>query len=168
VSFKVVPLRDGALPRAANEVIAAFREEMETFQQDLQRTDNLLDEQIQKVEAMQTALERAEADDPQLAARLYGTRLELLDLREAMEGSEAKGEIGARDPPSPGNRFFVGWRGLSTTYGPTELHRRTVQAGRNELAALRSALDRIAEQVMPELERALKAAGAPPIEGMGR
>jgi photosystem II stability/assembly factor-like uncharacterized protein len=168
VSFEVRPLRDGALPGASDEVIATFRAELESFQHDLARTDNLLDELIQKVEAMQTALARAESDDPQLAARLYQTRLELLDLRETMEGSEAKDEIGERDPPSPGNRFSVGVRGLNTSYGPTELHRTTVQAGRNELAALRSELDRIAEQVMPELERALEAAGAPPIEGIGR
>jgi photosystem II stability/assembly factor-like uncharacterized protein len=112
VTFEVRPLRDGTLPGASNEVIAAFREELETFQHDLTRADNLLDELIQKVEAMQTALERAEGDDPQLAARLYQTRQELLRLRETMEGSEAKDEIGERDPPSPGNRFFVGWRGL--------------------------------------------------------
>jgi hypothetical protein len=117
---------------------------------------------------MQTALERAENDDPELAARLYQTRQELLELREAMRGSEAKDEIGERDPPSPWNRFYVGARGLETTYGPTELHRRTVQAGRNELAALRGEVDRIAEQVMPELEAALEAVGAPPVEGIGR
>ncbi|HSG81846.1 MAG TPA: glycosyl hydrolase, partial [Gemmatimonadota bacterium] len=64
VSFEVVQLRDGALPRASDEVIAAFREEMESFQHDLARADNLLDELIQKVEAMQTALARAESDDP--------------------------------------------------------------------------------------------------------
>jgi hypothetical protein len=168
VSFEVVPLRDGALPRKSDEVIVAFREELEAFQHDLARADNLLEELIQKVEAMQTALQRAEEDAPELAARLYETRLELLELQEEMEGSEAKDEIGERDPPSPGNRFSVGVRGLSTTYGPTEMHRRAVEAGRNELAALRSELDRMAEQVMPELERALDAAGAPPIEGRGR
>jgi photosystem II stability/assembly factor-like uncharacterized protein len=167
VSFEVRPLREGALPRASNEVITAFREEVGAFQHDLARADNLLTELIQKVEAMQTALERAEDDDPQLAARLYEARLELLQLREAMEGSEAKDEVGERDPPAPGNRFFIGFRGLSTTYGPTELHRSTLQAGRNELAALQSEIDRFAEQVMPELESALEATGAPPIEGIG-
>jgi hypothetical protein len=85
-----------------------------------------------------------------------------------MEGSEAKDEVGERSPPSPGNRFFVGVRGLSTTYGPTEMHRRAVEAGRAELGALRIELDRFAEQVMPELERALEATGAPPIEGSGQ
>jgi photosystem II stability/assembly factor-like uncharacterized protein len=168
VSFDVALLRDGALPRVSNEVIAQFRAELEAFQQDLARADNVLDELIEKIEAMQTALDRAEVGDTALTRRLYMTRLELLDLRQAIEGSEAKDEIGERDPPSLGNRYFVGVRGLNTTYGPTELHRSTVAAGRNELAALETELDRIVEQVMPELERALEAAGAPPIEGTGR
>ncbi|UCF18215.1 MAG: glycosyl hydrolase [Gemmatimonadota bacterium] len=168
VSFEVELLREGALPRASDGVIAAFREELETFQQDLARADNLLGELIQKVEAMQTALERAEDDDPQLATRLYQTRRDLLNLRERLQGSEAKDEIGERDPPSPRNRLFVGMRGLGTTYGPTELHRRTVEVGRSDLVVLRAELDRVAEQVMPELERALEAMGAPPIEGIGR
>jgi photosystem II stability/assembly factor-like uncharacterized protein len=165
VSFDVEPLRAGALPRVSNEVIAAFRAELETFQRDLARADKLLDELIEKIEAMQTALDRAEVGDTALTRRLYATRLELLELRTAVEGSEAKDEIGERDPPTPGNRFFVGVRGLRTTYGPTDMHRGTVAAGRNELAALETELDRMVEQVMPELARALEAAGAPPIEG---
>jgi photosystem II stability/assembly factor-like uncharacterized protein len=165
VSFDVQPLRDGALPRVSDAVVAQFREELKTFQRDLSRADNVLDELIQKIEAMQTALQRAEASDTALTRRLYATRLELLDLRKAIEGSEAKDEIGERDPPSLGNRYSVGVRGLNTTHGPTELHRSTVAAGRNELAALKTELDRMVEQVMPELERALEAAGAPPIEG---
>jgi septal ring factor EnvC (AmiA/AmiB activator) len=164
VSFDVTPLRDGALPRASNEVIAQFRTELEAFQRDLARADQRLDDLIEKIEAMQTALERAERGDTALTRRLYAARLELLDLRKRVEGSEAKDEVGERDPPSPGNRFFVGARGLNTTYGPTELHRQTVAAGRNELAALVTELDRMAEGVMPELERALAAAGAPPVE----
>jgi hypothetical protein len=166
VSFNVEPLKDGALTRASNQVIAQFRAELEAFQHDLAHADNVLDELIEKVEAMQTALERAEVGDTALTRRLYATRLDLLDLRQAIEGSEAKDEIGENDPPTLGNRYSVGVRGLNTTYGPTELHRRTVAAGRNELAALETELDRMVEQVMPELERALEAAGAPPIERM--
>jgi photosystem II stability/assembly factor-like uncharacterized protein len=165
IQFEVVPLRDGALPRVSNEAVASFRAEVVAFERDLEGAENLLDEQIQKVEAMQTALARAERDDPALAGRLYDTRLELLELREALEGSEAKDEIGERDPPSPGNRLNVGENGLETTYGPTELHRRTLEAGRNELATIRREIDRMAGEVVPELEGALEATGAPPVEG---
>ncbi|MFQ5680220.1 MAG: glycosyl hydrolase [Gemmatimonadota bacterium] len=164
VSFEVEPLREGALPRAPDEVVTAFREEVNAFQHDLARTNDLLDESLEKVEALQTALERAERDDPALAERLYGARLELLELREQVRGSEVKREVGERGPPTLASRYSVGVRGLNTGYGPTELHRRTVAAGRRELAPMTAAVERVAEELIPELERAVEAAGGPPVE----
>ncbi len=166
-TFEVEPLREGALPRASDQEIASFREEVQSFQHELERTEDLLDEQIQKVEAMQTALERAEEEDPELSSRLYDARLELLEIQESMEGSDARGEVGEPGPPTPSNRLFVGIRGLNTTYGPTELHRRTVEAGRSELAEIRTEVDRMAEEVVPSLAEDLEATGAPPVEGVG-
>ncbi len=164
VTFEVEPLREGTLEGASDEEIASFREELETFQQNLQRTSNTLDEQIDKVHALQTALARAEGDAPDLVSSLHDVRSQLLDLREEMEGSEAKNQIGERNPPTPSDRLFVGYRALGTTYGPTEMHRQTLAAGRSELADIQNQLDELAEQVVPELERQVRAAGAPPIE----
>jgi len=164
VPFEVVPLREGALPRTAGDEVAAFRERVTEFQRTLTRTSDDLEEHVERVEAMQTALERAEASDPELAGRLHDTRRELLELRERIRGSEAKDEIGERGPPTPANRLFVGLRGLNTTHGPTELHRRTVEAGRAELAPIREEVERFGSEVIPELERALEAAGAPPVK----
>ena len=65
---------------------------------------------------------------------------------------------------TPASRLFVGFRALSTTYGPTEMHERTLQAGRDELVPIRAEIDRYADQVVPELQEAVEAAGAPPIE----
>ncbi|MFP4624693.1 MAG: WD40/YVTN/BNR-like repeat-containing protein, partial [Gemmatimonadota bacterium] len=96
VSFRVEPLREGALPRAPADVVAAFRTEVEAFQNDLQRTYDTLEEQRDKVRAMQVALERAPSPDPALTRRLDEARLELLELNEALRGSEAKGEVGER------------------------------------------------------------------------
>ena len=114
---------------------------------------------------MQTALARADRDAPDLMQRLYDTRLQLLELREAMNGSEAKDEIGERDPPSPRSRLFVGYRALRTTYGPTPMHREMIATGQREFAGLQDDLTEIVDAVMPELEQALDAAGAPPIQG---
>ncbi|HSR41101.1 MAG TPA: hypothetical protein VLL48_02990, partial [Longimicrobiales bacterium] len=167
VDFEVVPLREPALPRVVDDLVVAFRQEVEGFQHDLARTENTLETQIQKVEAMQTALQRAGSPDAALMDRLYQTRLQLLDLQEQLEGSEAKDEIGERGPPTPSNRLSVGFRGLTTTYGPTEMHRRTVAAGRAELVPIRAEIQRMADEVVPALEQALEATGAPPIEGGG-
>lgn len=168
VSFDVVPLYDGALPRKPAELVAQFRQEVQAAERDLERAENLLDEQIEAVEGLQTALQRADSAAPDLTDRLYQTRQELLELREAFEGSEAKDEIGENDPADPGDRLNVAESGLETTYGPTELHRSMLAVGRSELAALRTRVDRFADEVVPALERAVEAAGAPPVEGIGR
>jgi hypothetical protein len=167
VEFEVVPAFEGALDRIPANVVAAFRDEVESLAQDMTETSNLLQEQIQLVEAMQTALSRADSTDAELNSRLYQTRLELLELRERMRGSEAKGEIGERSPPTPGSRLSVGYNGLGTTYGPTEMHRQSVQVGRAEFAPIRTEIERYAEEVVPSLERAVEATGAPPIERRG-
>jgi photosystem II stability/assembly factor-like uncharacterized protein len=168
VTFAVEPIEEGALPRASAEVIAAFRAEVQEFQHDLARANHTLDELIDKISAMQTALERAPGSDTALTRRLHATRLALFEVRRAVDGNEAKDEIGERDPPGPWSRYYVGVQGLGTTYGPTPLHRSTVAAGRSELAAIEAELDRMVEQDVPELERALEAIGAPPFEGGGR
>jgi hypothetical protein len=167
VEFQVEPAFEGALERVPANVVAAFRDEVESFAHDLTETSELLQEQIQKVEAMQTALSRADAPDAELNRRLYQTRLELLELREQLQGSEARGEIGERSPPTPSSRLSVGFNGLSTTYGPTEMHRQAIQAGQAELAPIRTEIERYAEEVVPALERDLEGTGAPPIKGGG-
>ncbi len=167
VEFEVVPLYEGALERKSPDVVASFRQELESFQLVLERAGNTLEEQIDRVEAMQTALSRADDPDPTLNARLYQTRLELLELRERLEGSEARGQIGERGPITPSGRLFVGYRGLSSTYGPTETHRQAIAAGQAELAPIRAEIERFADEVVPELMRAVEATGAPPIAGGG-
>ncbi|PSQ73623.1 MAG: glycosyl hydrolase, partial [Bacteroidetes bacterium QH_1_64_81] len=115
VTFEVTPLREGTLEGAPGGEITSFRQELETFQQELTAASNTLDEQIDKVHALQTALARAEEEAPDLVKRLRDARSRLLELREEMEGSEAKNQIGERNPPSPSSRMFVGYRALGTT-----------------------------------------------------
>ncbi|MDZ7771438.1 MAG: hypothetical protein U5K31_01655 [Balneolaceae bacterium] len=164
ITFEVKPLFDGALQRASNEEFASFRETLTQFQRELTRTEESMQEQIDLVNAMQTALRRAPSENPDLAERLNDTRLELLQLNEEFDGSEAKGEIGERNPPTPSDRMFVGYRALFTTYGPTEMHKQTVQVGMRELADIRERIQNYADNVIPELRQAVEATGAPPIE----
>lgn len=165
VEFEVKPLREGTLERASNKTISEFREELETFQQNISKTENKLDEQINRVNAMQTALSRASEEDTSLVRRLHEARTKLLNIRERMEGSEAKAEIGERNNyPTPTSRLYVGYRALSSTYGPTPMHVKTVENGKGELDTIQNDLNRFVKNVMPELEKALEAAGAPPLE----
>ena len=49
---------------------------------------------VDRVEALQTALSRADEPDADLNQRLYDTRMERLELRERMVGIEAPGLTG--------------------------------------------------------------------------
>lgn len=166
ITFEVKPLQNQTLEGTSNEAIAEFRENLEVFQQDLSQTTNKLQKQLEKINALQTALFRASEEAPNLAERLDDTRLDLLELNEQMNGSEAKAQIGERNPPNPRSRLFVGYRALRTTYGPTEMHRKAVETGKEELAEFKQKLNQIAGEVMSELEQAVQEAGAPPVEGM--
>ncbi len=165
VSFEVKPLRKGTLERASNKTIAEFREELEAFQQELTQTSNKLEDQIKRVNAMQKALSRASQEDTALVKRLHEARTQLLNIQEEMEGSEAKEEIGERNThPTPSSRLYVGYNALSSTYGPTPMHVKTVDAGKSELDTIQKNLNQFINNVMPELEKAVQNAGAPPIE----
>lgn len=165
ITFEVIPLQSGAIEGTSDQAIVEFRENLESFQQDLTQTTNTLRKQLDKVNAMQRALARAEGEAPELVNRLNETRLQLLQLNEEMNGSEAKDQIGERNPPSPRSRLFTGYRALSTTYGPTAMHREQVEIGKQELSEFKQDLNRYVNNVVPALLREVRDAGAPPIEG---
>ena len=170
VDFEVVPLYQGALPRVSPQVAAAFRTEYVEVQNELDRAESLLQGQIETVEALQTSLMRAPSADPALVASLEDARQQLLELSERMDESEARDEVG--EPPlrpTPGDRLNAAEGGLETTYGPTQMHRSMLDIAREELAPLRAEIERFADEVVPELEAAVEAAGGPPLgRGVGR
>jgi hypothetical protein len=84
-----------------------------------------------------------------------------------MHGSPSAIEVGETRPPTPGDRLDVALSGLATTYGPTSMHKQTLEAGKSELAKIKQSLAEIVEVTLPRLEKELKEAGAPWIEGQG-
>ncbi len=164
VSFEVVPLRQPALEGSPPSVVAEFREEMETLQARVSLFAGSLDDNMERVDAMQTAHARAKRPSAELVSELHTARETLLSIELRLRGYGAKRDAGERDIPTIQSRISVGFSGLSTTYGPTELHRVTVATGRAELEALEVELEAFATNVMPGLETALEATSAPPIQ----
>ena len=58
----------------------------------------------------------------------------------------------------------MGYNGLNTTYGPTTMHRQSIQAGQAELAPIQAEIERYAQEVVPALERALACDGPALVE----
>ena len=165
ISFDVVPLHESTLKGASPDEILAFQEQLAELQNQMARFSDLMEEQVDKVEAMMTAVARAKRPSIDLTQQLLSAQETLHGLDRRVRGNRSKSEIGERNPPSPQTRLSVGSRGLSTTYGPTEMHRQAVETGRAELLSLRAELDEFIQTVMSGLESSIQTVGAPPIKG---
>ncbi len=167
VSFEVKRLRKGALPPKPTEEIVAFRESFQSFQQDLRATNATLKKSKQMVGAMKRAYAQAKTPTAALYTQIHAAQTSLQSLDEKMNGNPAKNEIGERNPPSPGDGAFLGYVALGNTYGPTGNHLNAFNRAKQQLQEVKKELRTVAETTIPNLEAALKAAGAPWIEGQG-
>ena len=164
-SFEVVPLRKGALEGASYEEITAFREELESLQGAVAAAGYLMEHSMEKVKAMEVALARADNATPALFSQLHQVKKELTAFEAEVGGSPAKDAVGERNNPSVRSRMYTAMRGMSTTYGPTPLHRRSLDIAQEEFAEIKPKLEKLANEAVPSLEEAVRKAGAPWIEG---
>lgn len=165
--FEVKALYSGALEGASDDEKMAFKKEFESFKQDHMATSLELDKSVKRIKAMQVAIWKLDKDARELELRIHNTSLQLEELYTLMHGSPSKNEVGEGGPPTPGDRLNVASRGLVTTYGPTKTQKQSLEAGKSELAKIKQSLEEIIEVNLPGLEKALKEAGAPWIEGEG-
>ena len=164
VPFKVVPKGDGALPRKSNEEIAQFIADLGDMQGRMSAFNIVMGNAKNKIKAMKTALVRSNLEKPELHSELYDLRTSLLKLEQEVSGNRSKSEIGERNNPSVQNRYFVAYRGAFNTYGPTEMHQQNLQLAQKQFNGIKSKLDKINNEDIPALEKALQEAGAPMIE----
>jgi hypothetical protein len=167
-SFQVIPLSEGALKRASNEVIANFAKIYQEFQQDLTATKTVLSKNLITIQAMKRALDKSTSPTNELYEKISQAREQLLNIDEAISGNKTKSEIGESSRPSPQDGNFIGRVALSSgTYGPTANHKVTLNRSINQLKEIKVQLKDINETVIPAIVKDLKLAGAPWIEGQG-
>lgn len=165
VSFEVKPIREGVLQGIDYEGFNAYREELAATQRDLAALRDRFEQAETALNGFEKALDQTPSAPSGLAADVFELKQEIRDLKIRMEGSPARDEIGERNPPSIQSHFSMAYRGLSTTYGPTALHRRSLDIARSMMEKTRPEVNRIVDQMVPALAQKLKAAGAPYIKG---
>ena len=167
LSFQVKPMRKGALEGASPEEVDQFRISFVAFHQDLTATSLELGKSQKQVKAMQAAVLRTDRESTALETRIYQAERKLQDINIRLNGSPSFAEVIDKGDPTPGNRLYFAINGLTTTYGPTEQHMQSLEAGKSELAKIKKDLADVIHNVLPQLEKDLKDAGAPWIEGQG-
>ena len=166
VEFNVVRMREGALEGAGPEELVAFRTEIEDLEEAVSAASIILRNAIKKTDAMQVALTRATSATGTLDKQLHDFKMELNELKLRFQGSRIKAELGKLNTPTIHQRLRVASMGTqNSTYGPTPTHRESLKIAREQFAKFRVDLEKLVNEKMPELEMALRATGAPWIEG---
>ena len=165
--FKVVPMYDGTLPRKSYDEMNSFRKEVFAFQQDMNATNLMMSNQMQKIAAMKRAANKTTAPNDALLKDISNARVQLLAIQNELRGNSAKSEIGERNNPTANDGNGLSWRAFGNTYGPTGTHKKLLERTKKQLRQVKSKLKNVAENTLPAIERRLAQAGAPWIEGQG-
>jgi photosystem II stability/assembly factor-like uncharacterized protein len=165
VSFEVERLREGALEGATHAELTAFREEVESLQEAIFAASMVLEKSKDRLSAIRTALDRSGVEPGEMEAKVHLLQQQLYTLEEVMNGNQSKNEIGERNRPTVQSRFYVAYRGLSTTYGPTPLHQESLRIAKEQFGEINEKIEKMSQQDIPALEKALMRVGAPWIEG---
>jgi hypothetical protein len=166
VPFKVERMRQGALAGAADEQVAAFWQRLADLQRSMTAASRVLANTLERVDAMRVALARATAAPGELDAQLHDLRASLLELDERMNGNRARRKVGEKINPTVNGRLWFAMGGTRhSTYGPTPTIERSLEIAYTEFGEIKIALENILDTKLPEMEKALREAGAPWMEG---
>ncbi|OUR91861.1 glycosyl hydrolase [Flavobacteriales bacterium 34_180_T64] len=166
-NFEVIPLKEGTLKGVSHNEIKSFIEMHQLFQEDLNATAMTLSKQLLKIDAMKRAADKSVHLSNELLNKISQTRIQLLAIDKELNGDKTKGEIGERSNPTPFDGDFIGIAASQSTYGPTGNHIAAVNRAKNQLKTIKSKLSVIIKNAMTVIEKELKQAGAPWIEGQG-
>ena len=167
ISFEVVPMREGTLKGISYDEYKEFIADFEDLQRRSSIVNDALDESMKKVKAMEVALSRTDVVPGSLNKSLHDLKQQLYAFEEKLEGNSSRSEIGERNPPNVGTHLRVAMRGMSTTYGPTPLHKQSLGIANTMLNGLFSEISTISTTTIPGLEQELRRLGAPYILGQG-
>ncbi|MBT8178194.1 MAG: glycosyl hydrolase, partial [Eudoraea sp.] len=167
ISFEVVPLREGTLKGISYDEFNQYITEFKDLQRRSSIVSDALDESMKKVKAMQVALSRTNVAPGTLDKQLHDLKQQLYTFEEKLEGNSSRDEIGERNPPTVGTHLRVAMRGMSTTYGPTPLHKQSMGIAGSMLNGMIGEMKTISTETIPALEQELKRLGAPYIIGQG-
>jgi chromosome segregation ATPase len=165
VSFEVVPLRKPTLMGVPFEEYQAFSDQLSALRNQSSALSEMFSESKKKINAMEKALEMSSAEPGALNEDLYLLKQELYKLEEKLDGNASKDEIGERNAPTIGTHLRVASRGLSTTYGPTDLHKSSLLVAKKMLKEAWGEVEKLSNVAIPEMEKALRKVGAPYILG---
>ena len=165
VTVNVEPIRKGVLKGVDYNTINNYRKELAAIQSDLQRLTDQYDQAEKLIKGLKKAISNTPSSPSNFIKDLFSIEQKMSHLMQKAEGSQAREEIGERNPPTIQTHIRAAYRGTTTTYGPTGLHRKSLAIAKEMIAKLRPEIEQITKKDLPALSKKLKEAGAPYILG---
>jgi len=167
VSFEVKPIREGVLKGVDYATFNNYFTRVKALLNESAAYEDALSMADKKLGMFEIALYRTATDPQAILSQITDAKKSLADLRKQIDGSPSKNVIGERNPASWQDHLSVAMRGMGTTYGPTPLHKQSLQIAAELLENMKGAIKELAEEKVPAIEAALKKAGAPYLAGQG-
>jgi len=161
VPFEVRALHEQVLEPATAAEIEEFRKALETAMLEYGTIGKALEESSKRLKIIKNACFRMEGDAGELLEEVYRTEAEVHKLYGALYGRQSKAQVGVQDAATLQTRWSVARSGLSTSYGPTPMHRESLQNGRDEMKPIKEQVRTLKNTTLPALEEKLRQAGAP-------
>lgn len=141
VDVKVEPMMEGALNGSPMSEVIDFWRSFEDLTKDVDVLGIELSNARKMAEKLFYAASHANVSS-EIMNEVSSLQKDLNALDTELNGNPAKNQIGERNKPTLGDRTFALWRGVSTsTYGPTETHKETMQIIKKQLADLNGKLE---------------------------
>jgi hypothetical protein len=157
-----------SLPEPDRQATLAFQKQTGELQRAVYGAYRVAQETAGQLKQMRQAIQTVPGIDPNLAVEARALELRLLDILERFEGDPTKPR--RNEPAMPGilSRVQTVVSGhWTTSYGPTNSHRRSYEIAAEEYSALLEDLKKLVEQDVAQLGQKLEAAGAPWTPGRG-
>jgi len=165
--FEVVAMhKAGALKPIDAKAVAAFWKELATAQRLSTAISIGLSDAVKHLSLIEQALDRTAVAPGTMDSQFSTLRKQVLALDLRLNGNSAKAEVGGWNAVSVNDRLSHAQIGtFRSTYGPTPAIRSSLDLAKEELLAIRTALESLLEEDFPKFERELQELGAPWIPG---
>ncbi len=160
VDVKVELMIDGTLDGSPMNEVVTFWRTFEGLNRDIGVLNIELSNTGKRINKLFTAAKKANVGN-EILSEIIEIRKALNDLDTEFNGNPAKNQIGERNKPTIGNRVFALWRGISSsTYGPTETHKETMQIIKKQWTHMKTRLESQQVKAKSVAEKVVEAGGS--------
>ena len=167
ISFDVKAIHEGVLKGIGYEEYNAYLTEVSKLYRGVSAVEDVLSESDKMQKLMANALKKTKILPGSIEPKITKLKFDIIRIKKSISGSPSRSEVGEKNPAGINNYLYNATLGLRDSYGPTPLHRKSLEIAKKLLTELREEVTSISKIQIPEITKALKAAGAPYISGQG-